>query len=52
MLFRADPLPLKFEPVGELSALESDQWTTLRHPVFPAYSARIKQTHFCDSTVK
>jgi len=42
----------EFEPVGELGAVESVQWTTLRHPVFPKYSARIKQTHFCDSTVK
>ena len=43
---------LKFEPVGELSAVNSDQWTTLRHPLFPKYSARIKQSHFCDTTVK
>ena len=42
----------KFEPVGKLSAVGSDQWTTLRHPVFPGYSVRIKQSHFCDTTVK
>ncbi|KAF8495647.1 serine carboxypeptidase [Russula emetica] len=41
-----------FEPVGQLSAIKSDQWTILRHPVFPTYSARIKQTDFCDTTVK
>jgi hypothetical protein len=52
--FRADSalLALKFEPVGQLNAIKSDQWTTLRHPVFPKYSARIKQTDFCDTTVK
>jgi hypothetical protein len=50
--FRADPLQLKFEPVGQLSSIKSDQWTILRHPVFPKYSARIKQTDFCDTTVK
>jgi hypothetical protein len=50
--FHADPLKLKFEPVGQLSAIKSDQWTILRHPVFPKYSARIKQTDFCDTTVK
>ncbi|KAI0276746.1 serine carboxypeptidase [Russula aff. rugulosa BPL654] len=42
----------EFQPVGQLSAIESDQWTILRHPVFPKYSARIKQTNFCDTTVK
>ncbi|KAI0276744.1 serine carboxypeptidase [Russula aff. rugulosa BPL654] len=42
----------EFQPVGQLSAIKSDQWTILRHPVFPKYSARIKQTDFCDTTVK
>jgi len=50
--FDTDSLESKFEPVRELSALGSDQWTTLRHPVFPRYSVRIKQSRFCDSTVK
>ena len=42
----------KFEPVGKLSAVGFDQWTTLHHPVFPGYSVRIKQSRFCDATVK
>jgi hypothetical protein len=42
----------KFEPVGELSAVRSDAWTILRHPIFPRYGVRIKQSHFCDTTVK
>jgi len=50
--FDTDPLQPKFEPVGELSAVGSDQWTTLHHPVFPRYSVRIKQSRFCDTTVK
>jgi len=45
-------LQSKFEPVGDLSAIVSDEWTTLRHPVFPRYSVRIKQSRFCDTTVK
>jgi len=48
----AHPTQTKFEPVGELNAVNSDQWTTLRHPLFPKYSARIKRSHFCDTTVK
>lgn len=47
-----DSLQSKFEPVGDLSAIVSDEWTTLRHPVFPRYSVRIKQSRFCDATVK
>ena len=50
--FDTDSLQAKFEPIGELSAVGSDQWTTLHHPVFPRYSVRIKQSHFCDTTVK
>ncbi|KAI0297528.1 serine carboxypeptidase [Multifurca ochricompacta] len=41
-----------FEPLGALSAIRPDQWTTLRHPVFPRHSVRIKQSNFCDTTVK
>ena len=41
-----------FSPVGSLSALGSDAYTTLTHPVFPAHSVRIKQSDFCDTTVK
>jgi hypothetical protein len=50
--FDTDSLQPEFEPVGKLSAVGSDQWTTLHHPVFPGYSVRIKQSHFCDTTVK
>ncbi|KAI0310446.1 serine carboxypeptidase [Amylostereum chailletii] len=41
-----------FTPVGSLSALGTDAFTTLTHPVFPSYSVRIKQSDFCDTTVK
>jgi hypothetical protein len=50
--FGEDSPQSKFEPVGDLSAVRSDKWTTLRHHVFPRYSVRIKQSHFCDTTVK
>lgn len=50
--FHANSLRPNFEPVGELRAVRSDTWTTLRHPLFSGYSVRIKQSHFCDSTVK
>jgi hypothetical protein len=50
--FDKGSLQSTFEPVGDLSALGSDEWTTLRHPVFPKYSVRIKQSRFCDTTVK
>lgn len=39
-------------PVGALSAVGSDGFTTFGHPLFPAYSARIKETKWCDPTVK
>src|SRR5579863_8829277 len=45
-----DPLQPNFEPIRELSALRSDQWAILRHPVFPRYSVRIKRSDFCDAT--
>jgi hypothetical protein len=48
----ARPLGSVFEPVGELRAVVSDQWTILRHPILPKYSARIKEANFCDTTVK
>ena len=38
-----------FTPLGDLSALSTDSFTTLRHPLFASYSVRIKQTVFdCD----
>ncbi|KAI0264975.1 serine carboxypeptidase [Gloeopeniophorella convolvens] len=42
----------QFQPVGTLSAVRMDQWTTLHHPVFPRHSVRIKQSDFCDTTVR
>jgi len=50
--FGTRPLGSEFEPVGELKAVGSDQWTILRHPLLPKYSARIKESNFCDTTVK
>ena len=50
--FDKDSLQPKFKHVEDLSAVKSDEWTTLRHPVFPRYSVRIKQSRFCDTTVK
>jgi hypothetical protein len=41
-----------FAPVGALNTVGSDAFTTFSHPLYPEYSARIKQTDFCDSTVK
>ncbi|KAI0033637.1 serine carboxypeptidase [Vararia minispora EC-137] len=41
-----------FTRVGSLEAVSSDTFTTFSHPLFPAYSARIKETDFCDPTVK
>lgn len=41
-----------FSPVDSLSALSTDEFTTLSHPAFPKHSARIKKTDgFCDDTV-
>jgi len=48
----ARPLGSAFQPVGELRAVGSDQWTILRHPILPKHSARIKEADFCDTTVK
>ena len=50
--FDEGPLQSKFEPFGDLSAIASHEWTTLRHPVLPRYSVRIKESRFCDTTVK
>jgi hypothetical protein len=50
--FDVDPVQPKFEPVGKLSAVGSDDWTTLHHPGFPKHSVRIKQSPICDTTAK
>ncbi|KAI0045227.1 serine carboxypeptidase [Auriscalpium vulgare] len=42
-----------YTPVGSLSAVGPDAYTTLTHPLFTRHSVRIKQTtDFCDTTVK
>jgi hypothetical protein len=41
-----------FAPVGALNTVGHDTFTTFSHPLFPEYSARIKQSDWCDSTVK
>ncbi|KAI0041504.1 serine carboxypeptidase [Auriscalpium vulgare] len=42
----------EFNPVGSLSAVRPDAYTTLTHPLFTRHSVRIKQsTDFCDTTV-
>lgn len=39
--------------VKSLSALSSEEFTTLQHPTFPSHSVRIKRVDdWCDSTVK
>ncbi|EIW56060.1 serine carboxypeptidase [Trametes versicolor FP-101664 SS1] len=41
-----------FTPVGELGALTASEFTTLAHPAFPRHSVRVKQSHFCDESVR
>ncbi|KAI0048898.1 serine carboxypeptidase [Auriscalpium vulgare] len=48
----AKPPVQHFQPVGSLRNVSGDAFTTLRHPLFPAHSVRIKQSNFCDTTVK
>lgn len=40
-----------FTPLGDLSALSTDVYTALSHPLFPNYNVRIKKSDFCDGTV-
>ncbi|KAI0058953.1 serine carboxypeptidase [Artomyces pyxidatus] len=42
----------EFRPLGSLSAVGASEFTTLEHPMFPRHSVRIKQSEFCDTTVK
>ncbi|KAI0047671.1 serine carboxypeptidase [Auriscalpium vulgare] len=48
----ATPIVPQFTPVGSLANLTGDAFTVLRHPLFPYHSVRIKQSDFCDTTVK
>ena len=41
-----------FTPVGDLSALSSTEFTTLSHPAFSRHKVRVKQSHFCDESVR
>jgi hypothetical protein len=41
-----------FTPFEDLRALPSTDFTTLEHPLFPNHSVRIKESDFCDGTVK
>ncbi len=41
-----------FTPLGDLSALSSTEFTTLSHPAFSRHNVRVKQSHFCDGSVR
>ncbi|KAI0683515.1 serine carboxypeptidase [Earliella scabrosa] len=41
-----------FTPLGDLDALSSSDFTVLGHPAFPRHNVRVKQSHFCDGTVR
>ena len=41
-----------FTPFEDLHALSASAYTTLKHPTFPAYSVRIKESHFCDGDAR
>lgn len=41
-----------FMPFEDLTLLSSNEFTTLKHYVFPKHSVRIKKSDFCDGTVK
>lgn len=41
-----------FTPLEDFSSLSTTDFTSLRHPLFPDYSVRIKKSNFCDGTVR
>lgn len=41
-----------FTPAESLTSLSESTFTTLGHPLFPNYGVRIKQSKFCDETVR
>ncbi|KAM5543857.1 hypothetical protein V8D89_002474 [Ganoderma adspersum] len=41
-----------FTPLGDLSVLSSTEFTTLSHPAFSRHKVRVKQSHFCDESVR
>lgn len=52
----ANPLPVgTYSSPGNLtlsSIVSRDEYTAFAHPRYPAHRVRIKQTDFCDPTVK
>ncbi|OJT03086.1 Carboxypeptidase Y -like protein [Trametes pubescens] len=41
-----------FTPVSDLRSISDSAYTTLTHPQFPKHSVRIKESQFCDGTVR
>ena len=41
-----------FTPLGHLDALTSSEFTQLEHPAFQRHSVRIKESQFCDGSVR
>lgn len=41
-----------FTPMESLSYLSEQEFTTLKHPIFPNHNVRIKKSNFCDSNVR
>ncbi|CDO76390.1 hypothetical protein BN946_scf184937.g4 [Trametes cinnabarina] len=41
-----------FTPLGDLSALTTEEFTRLEHPAFPRHSVRVKESRFCDEEVR
>ncbi|KAJ3001129.1 hypothetical protein NUW54_g6626 [Trametes sanguinea] len=41
-----------FTPLGDLSALSTDDFTRLDHPAFPRHSVRVKESRFCDGDAR
>lgn len=45
-------LDLAYKPLGDLNLVPSETFVALGHPAFPKYSVRVKQSDFCDGTVR
>ena len=41
-----------FTPLGDPSVLSATEFTTLSHPAFSRHKVRVKQSHFCDGSVR
>lgn len=44
--------PFSIGPIGDLNAVSSSGFTTLKHSTFPKYAVRVKKSRFCDGTVE